>query len=313
MAMLETILATVSGLGGAGLGAAGALLVQRAKRRDDATATRTASEQAEQARTLETIATARVAARAWLTAAQYMAADLQNGRLEEARRYVDQLESAYGEFVSALYRVPAHRIPQSTTLPAVTIPRPWSPAEPASAPRPFADELAEVSQLFREAFHQRTQPQMQQADLDDLQAQARSIYQRVTMYMGQRTAELTGTAFDQLRMLEVSHRTSDSHPLDGLLRVLEDGLETGPELLTLFLTNLSNVMPPADFKRVETQIRRVQAEQPDLKSHEVLQIAYDTLIGDRQDTVLIPAAAKTESEAAVSTCDEQAADGPPSG
>ncbi|SEE59724.1 hypothetical protein SAMN05428939_8058 [Streptomyces sp. TLI_105] len=243
-----------------------------------------------------------------------MAADLQNGRLEEARRYADQLESAYGEFVSALYRIPAHRLPQSTTALAVTTPQSWSPAEPSSAPRPFADELAEVSQLFREAFHQRTQPQMQQADLDDLQAQARSIYQRVTMYMGQRTAELTGTAFDQVRMAaELSDRTSDSHPLGGLLLRLEAVEGNGPEFLSLLLANLSNVMAPAEFERVETQIRRAQAEQPDLKSHELLQIAYDTLIGDRQDTVLTPSAAKTESEAAVSARDEQAADGPPSG
>ncbi|MHA5049906.1 hypothetical protein [Streptomyces sp. SD15] len=49
MAMLETILATVSGLGGASLGAASTLLVQRARRRDDAAAATLAAERSAQA------------------------------------------------------------------------------------------------------------------------------------------------------------------------------------------------------------------------------------------------------------------------
>ncbi|MEU8679253.1 hypothetical protein [Streptomyces sp. NPDC048560] len=49
MALTEAILALVSGLGGAGIGAGGALWVQRAKRRDDAVAASLAAERAEAA------------------------------------------------------------------------------------------------------------------------------------------------------------------------------------------------------------------------------------------------------------------------
>ncbi|MFF0561733.1 hypothetical protein [Streptomyces sp. NPDC004266] len=171
-------------------------------------------------------------------------------------------------------------------------PQPWNTAEPSFTPRPFADELAEVSQLFREAFHQRTQPQMRQADLDDLQAQARAICQRVTLYMGQRTAELTGSPFEQLRMLlERGDHTSDSDPLITLLRALEAEHPNSPDPLG-------------------THIRRVQNEHPDLENHEVVQIAFDILTGDRRDTRSTPTAAKTENETAAAR-DEQAADGPP--
>ncbi|MFF9428415.1 hypothetical protein [Streptomyces sp. NPDC014746] len=284
MVMLEAILATVTGLGGAGLGAAGALLVQRAKRRDDASAARTGVEQAEQARTLETIATARVAARAWLTAAQYMAADLQNGRIEEARRYAEQLESAYGEFVSALYRMPAHQLPRSTAPRPVNRPQPWRFAEPSSAERPFADELAEVSQLFREAFHQRAQPQMQQADLDSLQAQARAIYQRVTLYMGQRTAELTQDPFRRLGVLEDRcDATFDSLPIDTLLRLARFEQQDGASLIDSLLASLRTVMPPMEFERVESRIRSVKAQRPDLQDREAVLIALDVLAADQRD------------------------------
>ncbi|NEB57005.1 hypothetical protein G3I48_32725 [Streptomyces griseus] len=49
MASTEAILALVSGLGGAGIGAGGAIWVQRAKRRDDAAAASLAAERAEAA------------------------------------------------------------------------------------------------------------------------------------------------------------------------------------------------------------------------------------------------------------------------
>ncbi|MFC9955989.1 hypothetical protein ACFVIB_01265 [Streptomyces nigra] len=214
MAMLETILTTVSGLGGAGLGAAGALLVQRAKGRDDAATARAAADQAEQARVLETIATARVAARSWLTAAQYMTADLQSGRLEQAQRYADQLESSYAEFCSALYRMPIRQVQRTS---AVTRPTPNlpNPAEQPILTRPLADELADISQRFRNAFHQSAQAQISQADLEGLEAQARATYRNVTFYMGRRTAELTQIPFNTTR-LETALDQSDQaeHPQD---------------------------------------------------------------------------------------------------
>ncbi|MFE6985763.1 hypothetical protein [Streptomyces griseus] len=80
MALTEAILALVSGLGGAGIGAGGAIWVQRAKRRDDAAAASLATERAE-------AAAVAAAARAERQAAQ--AADLAE---RQAALLADQAE-----------------------------------------------------------------------------------------------------------------------------------------------------------------------------------------------------------------------------
>ncbi|MEV7521730.1 hypothetical protein [Streptomyces sp. NPDC091371] len=169
MAMAETILATISGLGGAGLGAAGALLVQRAKHRDDATAAAVAADRADDALTLEIIATARVAARAWLTISQHVIADLQNGRAVDAQRYDDQLQAEYKEFTSALYRL-GGRLPTTRQS-----------SGPVSGP--LADQLSESTQRIRDALYGSTGTAVLHAELAELRSQVSTAYSAVNTFL----------------------------------------------------------------------------------------------------------------------------------
>ncbi|MCD2469531.1 hypothetical protein MBT42_39130 [Streptomyces sp. MBT42] len=148
MAMLDTILATATGLGAAGLGAAGALLVQRAKRRDDAAAVKQAAEQAEKTLTLEIIATARASARAWLAIAERAVDDLKHGRMGNAERYDEQMHAVSQEFTSALYRLAGRLRPHDEIR---------NYRGPSFNSWPFVDQLGEVTQILRGAVHRSTE------------------------------------------------------------------------------------------------------------------------------------------------------------
>ncbi|WP_369276027.1 hypothetical protein AB5J55_44385 [Streptomyces sp. R11] len=189
--MWETILATVSGLGGAGLGAAGALLVQRAKRRDDAVAAEAEAGRAKAAATeaynevtLEIIATARVAARVWLMTSERVIADLQQGRPVDSERYDEQLQAELKEFTATLYRCMvrrAHRDGMRLQTPLL---------RPGVRNRPFVDELSETSQRIRDALHHDADTQIQTA-LADIQTHVRTTYDRINTFLIQSTEAIT--------------------------------------------------------------------------------------------------------------------------
>ncbi|MGW1116903.1 hypothetical protein ACWD5B_07310 [Streptomyces tanashiensis] len=172
MAMLETILATVSGLGGAGLGVGGALLVQRAKRRDDtelaessarrdAARAEATARRAEEQLTLEILATARVAARGWLIAAERAINDLQHCQTVDAERNDEQIQAELKEFTTALYRVPPRWTPNG-----------WLGGSPVS--RPLVEQLSEMSLLLRNVLHS-SQPA--RTELESTLSRARTLHQ----------------------------------------------------------------------------------------------------------------------------------------
>ncbi|MFB7356020.1 hypothetical protein [Streptomyces gardneri] len=149
MAMAETIVAAVSGLGGAGIGVMGVLLAQRAKRRDDAAAatvaakraqqtTQLAAERSESEVTLEIVATARVSVRSWLTFMQQVLMDLEQGRGVDAQQFDVQLQEELKAFTSALYRLAGRP--------------PLSPAHDQREVyhQPFVDMITRISHSIRD-------------------------------------------------------------------------------------------------------------------------------------------------------------------
>ncbi|MGW6854457.1 hypothetical protein ACWGCK_37760 [Streptomyces virginiae] len=189
MAMWETILATVSGLGGAGLGAGGALLVQRAKRRDDAAAAAATARRAEEELTLEIIAAARAAARAWLIAAERAISDLQLGRAVDAERYDGQLQAELREFTSGLYRMAGRRLPDTRLTGTWT-----RPAGPFDS-RPLVDQLSDTSQRIREAIHHGTGSPLPQTELEGTLTEARSTFWAINEFLIRNTQALTEQLF----------------------------------------------------------------------------------------------------------------------
>ncbi|MFB8402143.1 hypothetical protein [Streptomyces sp. NPDC055912] len=179
MAMLETILATVSALGGAGLGAAGALLVQRTKRRDDTALAESAAHRVEEQLTLEILATARVAARAWLIAVERAINDLQRQQQVDVERYDEQIHMELKEFTSALFRMAARRAPSS-----------WYEGSPVS--RPLVDQLSEMSLHIRNVLRS-SQPS--QVELESTLSRAQTLYQVINELLIVNTEAFTGQPF----------------------------------------------------------------------------------------------------------------------
>ncbi|MEU8772031.1 hypothetical protein AB0C94_34455 [Streptomyces griseus] len=219
MAMLETILATISGLGGASLGAASTLLVQRAKRRDDAAAatlatdraaeaareaaeleaarifanqereaaqSREAAKAAESELTLEILATARVAARAWLITLERAIVDLQHGRAAGPAAYDHELQTELKEFTSALYRLAGRRLPYRGR---------GDETEPLHGASPFVEQLSEISQRLREVLHTSPESRPPQNELDDIRRSAGHTFYTVNNFLIRNTAVLTGQPF----------------------------------------------------------------------------------------------------------------------
>ncbi|MGW8364547.1 hypothetical protein ACWGK1_28785 [Streptomyces wedmorensis] len=190
MAMLETILATASGLGGAGLGAVGALLVQRAKRRDDTELAESAARRdtelaeaatrrAEEQLTLEVLATARIAARGWLIAAERAINDLQHRQTVDADRYDEQIQAELKEFTAALYRVPGRWTPSG-----------WLGGSPVS--RPLVEQLSEMSLHLRNVLYS-SQPA--RAELESTLSRARALHQEINTLLIGNTEAVTEQPF----------------------------------------------------------------------------------------------------------------------
>ncbi|MER6350115.1 hypothetical protein ACWC10_36880 [Streptomyces sp. NPDC001595] len=206
MAMLETILATISGLGGAGIGAASTLLVQRAKRRDDAAAaalaadraaeaareaaereaarSREAAKAAESELTLEILATARVAARAWLIASERAIVDLQRGRAANPEPYDHQLQAELKEFTSALYRLAGRQLPYGGDA-----------THALHGTPPLVEQLSETSQRLRDVLHTSTEVRPPQNELDDIRRSAVQTFYTANTFLIRNTKELTGQPF----------------------------------------------------------------------------------------------------------------------
>ncbi|MFF6778981.1 hypothetical protein ACFY8W_36270 [Streptomyces sp. NPDC012637] len=168
MAMLETILATVSGLGGAGLGAAGAILVQRAKRRDDAEAAQAAAARAERDLTLEIVATARAAARGWLTITRRVIADLSAARTVNFDMYEEQETQRYTELTSALYRLAGQ-------------PEEFQPTRGDSPP--LASQVEEASQLVRDLVHRAIQTPTATDEVAEVHSAVDAAFANVNDYL----------------------------------------------------------------------------------------------------------------------------------
>ncbi|MFG2334301.1 hypothetical protein ACGFMM_32520 [Streptomyces sp. NPDC048604] len=200
MAMLETILATVTGQGGAGLGAAGALVMQRAKRRDDAAAAERDAWRAGEELTLEIIATARAAAKAWLSTSERVIDDLRHGRAVDVDRYDEQTEAASTEFISALYRLAGRRLPDTRLTGSST-----TPVGPFDS-RPLADMLSETSHRIRNTLHRSAEAPIPDPELDDTLSQTQTAYWNINTFLIRNTEALTGQLFPPPMMYEPSFR-----------------------------------------------------------------------------------------------------------
>ncbi|MFD9412036.1 hypothetical protein ACFWBN_34190 [Streptomyces sp. NPDC059989] len=176
MAMAEAVLALISGLGGAGLGAAGALWSQRAKRRDDAAAASIAAGRAENELLLETVATARAAVRAWRTNAHRALAELEAGRAVDAEQYDAEARADMKEFTEALYRL-AGRVQLNGR---------------GAYQRPFADLMTESSRRIIEAAHRHAQAPLSTAEIEALAAGVREVHSEIARHLVRNAEAVTG-------------------------------------------------------------------------------------------------------------------------
>ncbi|MEU9998097.1 hypothetical protein [Streptomyces sp. NPDC050848] len=168
MAMGETIVAAVAGVSGAGIGALAALLVQRAKRRDDADAAATAAKNVQRELQLDLRATARAAARAWLTSAERVISDLENGRTAEAQRHEEVLEAELKELTTALYRFTGREYPM---VPDQLL------------RQPLTEHVTNVSHSLRAAFHRRTEARLPPGEEEQLLTDVRVTYEALNRYL----------------------------------------------------------------------------------------------------------------------------------
>ncbi|MFD3948016.1 hypothetical protein [Streptomyces sp. NPDC058579] len=174
MAMGETIVAAVSGVSGAGIGALAALLVQRAKRRDDADAAEIAVNRAQGEVQLEIRATARATARAWLTCADRVISDLEHGRTPEAQRSEELLEAELKELTTALYRFTGR---EHALLP-IAPPSPESPRRPS-----LPERATDVSHRLREAVHGGTDASLSRGEAEAVRTEVRLTYDAINHYL----------------------------------------------------------------------------------------------------------------------------------
>ncbi|WP_237329853.1 hypothetical protein [Streptomyces sp. CBMAI 2042] len=106
MAMGETIVTVMGGLGSAGIGCWGTVMVQKFARRGTVADSDAGMRRADEDLAAETVATARVAGRAWWMSAQWLLAALEAQRRVDIDQYEEQLRVELKEFTEALYRVP---------------------------------------------------------------------------------------------------------------------------------------------------------------------------------------------------------------
>ncbi|MFD7026459.1 hypothetical protein ACFWAR_00245 [Streptomyces sp. NPDC059917] len=197
MAMGEAILATISGLGGAGFGVAGALWVQRAKRRDDAAAAAVAADRAERVLLLEIVATARVAVRAWWTNAQRILADLEAGRAVNAQQYEEEVRVELKEFTTALYRLSGRGQPDDATL---------GPYQ-----RPLADVLTESARHIVDAAHRHAEGAVGSEEVAALATAGRETHRKIAAHLVMNTVFLTGRPGSQAYAYPFENPT-DAYP-----------------------------------------------------------------------------------------------------
>ncbi|MFI0976375.1 hypothetical protein ACH4SP_05015 [Streptomyces sp. NPDC021093] len=174
MAMTEAILAMASGLGGAGIGAGGALWVQRAKRRDDAASA--AAARADTALAVEVVATTRAAARAWWTNVQRVLVSLEAERAVDAQQYEEQVRAELREFTTALYRIPGIAHPHDGV--------------PVLLQRPWADLMTHVSLRLVEAAHGQTTGIVETARLGELREEGQAVHSAIAAYLVKCTERL---------------------------------------------------------------------------------------------------------------------------
>ncbi|MCX5387445.1 hypothetical protein [Streptomyces sp. NBC_00083] len=197
---VEAVLAMISGLGGAGLGAGGALWVQRAKRRDDAVAATIAAQRAEgaaaaaadriraeaaaaarkaeQELVLETVATARVAARVWWTSAQGMLAGIAAGREVDVEQYRAESRAELREFTEALYRLAGRDAADRSV--------------DGRYQRAFADLLTASSQHIIDAAHRHARQPLTNEETAVLLREAEEAHSAIAAYLLERTGSITG-------------------------------------------------------------------------------------------------------------------------
>ncbi|WP_158761472.1 hypothetical protein [Streptomyces sp. NRRL S-146] len=120
MSNLEAVVALISGLGGASIGAVGAMLVQRSASKQQVAAAERARATAvmqakrdrdEQSRAMaaEALGAARATARLWLLLVERTAQDFQDGRTLNAEALDSELDQLQRDFVSAIYRAGSFR------------------------------------------------------------------------------------------------------------------------------------------------------------------------------------------------------------
>ncbi|MFJ8770509.1 hypothetical protein [Streptomyces clavifer] len=180
MALTEAILALVSGLGGAGIGAGGALVVQRAKRRDDAAAAAAAAYHADAALASEIVATARAEIRAWWTNAQRVLSSLEAERRVSAAEYEAQVLEELKAFTTAFYRIPTSVHPEQAEL---------------QLPRSFADLVTQVSHRIIDAAHHGQTGRVDNGELAELGNQGFAAHRVIAIYLLQCAENASGNPY----------------------------------------------------------------------------------------------------------------------
>ncbi|MFH8626025.1 hypothetical protein ACH4A8_29795 [Streptomyces vietnamensis] len=144
MVDVTSVLGLVGGLGAAAIGAVGGSILQRSKNRQDTAAAAVQRTDAEEERRrltneliLEIITSARTANRALLASIERFVQDAEAGRLVEANRFDEQVETLEADLVGALHRLAA-------SAAAIV------PTEPlTSEHRPFAAVVADMTTSIR--------------------------------------------------------------------------------------------------------------------------------------------------------------------
>ncbi|MEW5536656.1 hypothetical protein AB1339_03150 [Streptomyces cyaneofuscatus] len=181
MAMGEAWIGLLGAMGGAGIGATGTLLVQRAKRRDDAVLARAVERHAEDVLHLETLATARARLRAWWVTVEGLGAALEAGRPVDLQQYQSQLEIELKEFATALYRIPAHAVPEG---------RGTVPISPA-----VIAEMVRISNRLIDAAHDDARNTMTARQVTGLRTEGDELASRTGRFLLACTEKLTRRPF----------------------------------------------------------------------------------------------------------------------
>lgn len=181
MAMGETIVAAVSGISGAGIGAFAALRVQRAKRRDDAEAVSAAQQRADTELTLEILATARAAARAWFLFVEQTLAGLEGGRSRPSDlELMVQVRNEVQACADPLYRLAGR--------PKL----PYEKDERAADHPPFVDSLTEISNEVLRLVVRHAETPATSYELQALSSRALVLRRNISDFLIKMTEAATG-------------------------------------------------------------------------------------------------------------------------